>query len=604
MKNLSLLLLFIPFIISCEDEVIKEESKTNIEIFVYKHIGNEKIPVEGASIFTIPKSQKALSDNLGKVVFNDVKPGEYEFFADLSSYGSGKIKYKIIEGENKINIQIIKDLQIDYSPKIKILSPQLPASFRINENIVFKLKITDDSTKYENIQVKITSDPDGVLFQGNPDSNGDLMFETSTLTKAKHKITVSATDKDDITAYNTFNLSTLAPNKPTLDSAISKNSLVYLFWKKQQEADFLKYEIYRANDSILEGELISTITNSEELSFIDNSAPLVDFVFYYIKVYNVELESRNSEKIKVNYPAGKLYKFTPILPVHHPEKNIIYTIYDNRLKMIDYEKYTEKEIILNTTGINSVVIGDNGFGQEIYISSLNSNYIYIYNAESLELTFKINTGLKVGCVATNNKGFIVASVNPNPWWEEPVRTYSRKTGAKISGNPGNAFDNSIIKFIPNTNNIITITQDISPIDMDYLTIDNNGQITNLYDDPYHGDYRLDPKIFKISPNGNYLITGNNGTIYSASKLLTYLGEITSSNEYADFAFNTNGTKIFAATKNTNSIDEITYPDLTKNTPLETKGKPLYLLNFKNKLISLSLIENTGDVFIIEQFDIQ
>lgn len=589
--------------LGCNEKVPPLE--TNGDIYVHVEAYG---PVTGATVFTVPATVQGVTDKFGTVLLRDIKPETYEIYAQHAQYGSGKSILRVISDSLcDTRIQLIGGTTIGFVPSIVMILPGLPANFKLNEKIVFSLDITDDDSPAADINVVISSDIDGKLYEAHPDASNHISFETSTLSRGVHHITVTATDKDKYSSTKTFDVSTNAPGEIVLESAIASLGKVNLKWAKYSETDFLRYEVYRASDADQSGQLIASFNSADSVTYSDKTPPLVSEVYYYVKVLNSNDNFRNSNRIKVSYPGGKIYFYAATDAVHHPTEPVIF-ILDNagyKLRAINYE--TNEEIssttIQGTAG--RMDIGDNGSGLEIYLPSSDGK-IYIYDALTLNLVTTITAGLPVKCVITNGHGYLAASLTPSPWWEQPVRTYSRSTGINISGNTGsNVFEGSILRFIPNADKFISISTSVSPVDMDYFELTSSGMITLNSDDSYHGDYPLDPNIFRISGNGEYLVTGNTGAVYSASQTMIYKGLIERGALYfSDYVFSSDCNTIYAGTSNRNSIQIVKYPELTRTGELLTKGYPEFMFFVNGNIISLSKVSLNSNNFAIEKIKVE
>jgi hypothetical protein len=305
-------------------------------------------------------------------------------------------------------------------------------------------------------------------------------------------------------------------------------------------------------------------------------------------------------------PAEKIYYYTITDAVHHPSQPIVYIV-DNatqKLRAINYRTQTEINSISLNGSVGKIDIGDNGFGIEIYVPD-NNGHIKVYNAGNLNLVTTINTGFPTNCVVTNGHGYLVASLDPSPGWEMPVRTYSRSKGFRISGNTGIVYKLSMLRFIPNTDNIISISTTVVPEDMNFFELDSTGIIISNNDDIYHGDYPLDPNIFKISSNGEFVITGKSGAVYGASSSMIYIGMVERGTLYfSDFAFSEDGNTIYAGTSNRNSIQIIKYPELTRFNEVLLKGYPKFLFYYDGEIISVSKTDKDSTNYIFETIKIE
>lgn len=587
----------------CSDKIMHLEKNGDIYVSV-----RSSGPVFGAEVFTVPATVTGVTDKFGTVLLRDLKPATYEVYAQHPVFGSGKSVLRVVSDSlTNTYIQLIDGTTIGFVPLIDLILPGIPADFKFNDKVTFSLDVTDEDSPATDIIVVVSSDLDGKLYEGHPDATNHISFETSTLSRGVHHIEITATDKENYSSVKAFDLSTNAPWEIELESAVVVSGQVNIKWAKYLGNDFSRYELYRSDNASEDGQMIASFSSVDSLKFSDKTPPLVSEVYYYVKVLNTSEKFRNSNRISVAYPGGKIYFYSVTDVVHHPTEPIIY-ILDNagyKLRAINYE--TNEEISGTTIqGIaGKMAIADNGFGLEIYLPSSNGN-IYVYEASTLNLVTTISTGLPVKCVVTNGHGYIVASLRPDPWWEQPVRTYSRSTGMNISGNTGsNVFESNILRFIPNSDKIISISTSVSPVDMDYFELSNTGTITLHADDSYHGDHYLDPYIFRISGNGEYLVTDKTGTVYSATQTMIYEGEIERGTLYfSDYVFSSDSKTIYAGTSNRNSIQIVKYPELTRTNELMTKGYPDFMFFVKGNIIVLSKVSLISENFAIEKISVE
>ena len=589
---------------SCkEDEITLNNG--DLYVTVYANSEYSEAPIKGANIFTVPATKQAITDAFGTVLLTDLEPASYEIYANLNGYGSGKEVVRIKpDSLKKISIFIEEGVSTGFTPEIEVILPGSPANFAFTENIVFSLNVVDYDSQANDLDVVISSNLDGTLIETHPDASNNVKFETSALSRGLHEITINATDADGYTTTKIIEVSTMAPGNITFESAVTSSGTVELQWQKYTFDDFNGYEVLRSQDKDTEGQVIASFSDINEVSYIDELPPLTSEVYYYIRVSNTEEQTRNSNKIQVTEPAGKIYYYSITDAVHHPVEPIVYVVDSVSQKLISINYHTQT--VLNSVSLGETVgkidIGDNGYGLEVYVPN-NSGFIKIYNAGTLNLVTSINTGFANKCVATNGNGYLVASINEPFWRDKPIRTYSRSTGVNISGNGDHGGD--YIRFIPDTDKIITISNGVKPEDMEYLQMDNTGKILLHKDDRYHGAHPLDPNIFRISSNGEFVITGNVGAVYSATSSMIYKGMVDRGSMYfSDFAFSEDGNTIYAGTSNRTSLQIIKYPELTRNDEILTKGYPEFLFYSNGEIISISKTEPDQDNYAIERIEIE
>lgn len=607
-KILPLSLLLLLFVYACnkKDEdnnliIITETGDLNVSVSV-----NGYYPADQAMVYTNPASQQGFTDAFGSVLLKGIEPGSYEVFSSLSNVGSGKSVINIKANElNEVHVNIIEGVNVGIAPIINLILPQTPAEFSENDTITFSADISDDETLPQNILVTWESSLDGVFNTTPPDANFHVQFSTTSLSRGVHEITLTAEDEEGYKNQKTFEVSTLSPKSVELYEPIKTNGKVVLNWSKFQGSAFLKYEVFRSDEncSAFSNEIIGTIDDVNTTTFTDEQPPMEYQVCYHIRVSNTEYFAKNSNSQTVEQPSGYIFNFVPNDMLKHPTENFVYLIDKSGNKLIKFD-YVNMELVQETLlqgTIGYIDIADNGFGVEVYVPS-SDGWVYVYSADDLSQTFSINTGLPTASVVTNGAGYIVASLQPSPWWEDPVRTYSRSNGMLIDGNGD--FDRDRLRMIPGSHEIISISTGISPTDMEYFLLNENGFIEEHHDDDYHGDYPLDATKFRISEDGSYAITSWQGAVYAANSGMEYKGQLQhGSLHFSDFAFSSDGADIYAATSDRKSIQIGHYPSLIRDNEILTRGFPIFIIRDGNQIIAISKADENSYNTGIEILDI-
>jgi hypothetical protein len=601
LKLSSLLFFFLIFFTNCEKDIL-QIGDVNVVVSSNTTFG----PVKGARVFTNPSSIEGETDNFGSALLKGLSVGSYEIFASLPNIGTGKATVSVKNNELvQVNIQIIQGVNVTFAPTVKLVLPSLPAEFSFGETVKFSATATDDKTQSSRLKVQWMSDKDGLLNSTTPDANGNIGFETNKLSRNLHVITLTVEDEDKQKTVVKVNVNNLAPKAVELAVPTKNTGKIDLAWSLFQGENFKQYEVYRSDDcNESTGKLLATISDRNNTKFTDAIPPILQEACYYVKVLNTDGYSRTSNIQKVSQPSGTVFNFTVKDALKHPTKSIIYLISEGDQKIVKYD-YSTNTILSSTnlpgkTGIST--IGNNGFGVEIYVPCTDG-WVYVYNAETMALATSINAGLPASSVAINGMGTVIVCVRPSPWWEKPVRTFRRDNGLPLGSNNGSAFDGSIIRMISGKNEALTISSSVSPIDMDHLKLNTDGSLT-LTDDKYHGDYPLDPFIFKIAPSGEYAVTSLSGAVYTANSSMTYKGQIQrGALSFSDFEFSANSNVIYAATQNRKSIQIAKYPELTRDNEILTKGLPKFIFRDNNKLISFSISAENPLLSIVEILDI-
>lgn len=588
---------------SCKKEKIKQG---DLEVTVY--VGGN--PAKDAQVYTSPASQSGLTDDFGSVLLRALEEGSYEVFANVAGVGTGK-KVVLIEPDklSSIEIYIIPGVNGGLAPVIENVLPVAPAEFAIGETIQFSATVNDEKTALPALRITWESDKDGILNQDAPNAQGKIGFSTTNLSKNLHAITLTVKDEDDYESKFTFQLSTLAPQTVNLLEPQKQQGKVILNWTTYPGNDFKSYEIWRSDEncSDLNKVFVGTVSDKNTTTFTDALPPFAQQVCYFLRLTNQENISRNSNTRLVSEPGGLVLHFVPFDVHKHPTLPRLYLLDREALKLtvFDYEQMSVVAQLNLPAVINKCDLADNGFGLEFYAPA-EDGWVYVYDAENLTLTTSINVGLACSSVATDGNGHLYVGCAPSPWWEQPVRSFSRASGLQLNGPSDNGvFERNVIRRVPGKNELMTISTTVSPTDMEHYKFDlNTGDLTEHTDDLYHGDHPLDPHIFRIDPSGSYAITSAEGAVYTANSTMNYRGFLQRGTLlFSDYAFNEDGSIIYAATSNRKSVQIGRYPQLTRQDELLTRGYPMHVFRDQQKLVLVSKPDPGNLLIGIEVIDL-
>ena len=557
--------------------------------------------VEGAAVSTDPPTETHITDVLGTVTLSKVPVGTYSIAATKEEIGSGKKVVAVTENEvSEVNIALVPGVFFSYAPTVDILLPESGAGYAEGEEITFSAHVADQETPPQELDIRWLSSVDGEFNTTAPDNQGRVSFSTSSLSPAEHVIYLEVTDSDDQTSVDSVLVSTLYPRAVELQTPTKEDGKVFLAWTASTSSSFAQYEVYRKDPGAREGKgvLLATITNASTTTTVDELPPFVAESFYSVVVTTTQGYQRSSNEQRVEEPAGPVLGFVPFDVVRHPSEPRLYALdrTNARIVVIDYERrevVQEKEM---DGFLGYMDVGDNGFGTELYVPG-SDGFVYVLDAASLNQVAVVNTGLSNTSVVIDGRGHVYVALQPSPWWEQPVRTYSRETGLHIDGNGD--FDGDRLRMLPSKLEIISITTSVSPVDMEYFRFNEDATFAEHRDDRYHGDHPLDSRIFRIAPGGAYSITSSRGAVYTADGNMEYLGQVQrGSLSFSDFAFDESGETIYAATGNRASIQVASYPALTRSSEILTRGFPAFIFRDDDRLVGLSRsTENANTVGI-------
>jgi len=490
------------------------------------------------------------------------------------SLGEHVIRLEAANADSFVGADSVMIVVAALPPEVTLLLPEDEQAFTPGEEIVFSAHVSDRETPVMELSYEWASDLSGMISSGYPDLNGDILAGTTALPSGEHIITLSVTDADTLTTTASATIFNLLPGPFEQFDAMIQNGQATLTWSETSDPDFDRYTIYRSEEEGEQGDSIGVVTTVEETTFIDTGAPFVSAAYYHVRVYNTHGYFRASEVVEVDNPGGLTLMNEPEAMLLHPTETWIYLDYGGTIFRVDFSSME----ILGTGNVASSSgwksLGDCGQGVEIYCPG-GDGWIRILDPVDFSDIASINTGLSTKCAIAGLHGIVYASVMPSPWWEQPLRTYDRVTGAYIDG--GGDYSGCRLRLLPSGNEIIEITTGISPVDMDYYRFDDSGTFLEHEDDDQHGATPLDADLFYTSPSGAFVISSNQAAMYSANSSMSYLGLLPRGDRlFEDFTFSADGNMIYAAVMGEQLILAYTYPSMQQTGEIATRTRPLFV----------------------------
>ncbi len=615
MKNIfraALVCLTILLLISvtgCDNSV---ESDKNIntgelEVTVFTPGYNGSLPglIKGAKVLIKGIDSVFNTDAYGKVYLNSIVTGTHEVIAFYEATGSAFERVKVEAGA-LAKIALTLSPSVLYEPKIQFMDIGSYYDYQsVEDTLVFTLKVTDNITSSEKIEVEIIDSYDGKLFKGYPSSSGEINLKFFSKKKGIHVLKVTAKDSDGYIGRDSLVIRYTRPPKVIVNAAVV-NGGVQLNWTKCNDSSFVCYEIYQGNSDMYFA-LLKQINNPDSLIFLDQAPPIIDSVFYKIVTNNREGLRSESNIVKVCNPCGAIYNYTLKNAVIHPSLPYLYfTTNDNRLVMLNYETETIVKAISLNSSPQLMVIGDNGLGIELYVPD-ESGMLSIYDPVNLDKIFSINCYSKVTSVAIDGKKHIIVGVSSLVILSEPVMCYDRITGNYISG-AGTLYA-PIIKIFPDKKKIMAAAYDkynSNPV-LEYYEIGDDGKFTLTKTPSIQNFSGMLPSLFNISPDGKYAVTGREGVILNQAYLFNYAKKLGGlGNAFEDYAFDMLGEKIYAAHTSINKILLYRYETGQILTSYYTKQYPFRIFLKGSKLVVISKANaeySNFTKFIVETVDV-
>lgn len=384
------------------------------------------------------------------------------------------------------------------------------------------------------------------------------------------------------------------PNQIILkDLSISGDS-IKLSWSKLDTLKFAGYLIIRkdSKDVIIDPTsyninqyLVAKIHDPSITSYTDTNIPITPYLEYQIigllsNNYDYNYIFSNSKVYE--RPSIKAFDFNvlEIIPDLPNDRLIIIEKNQGKISILDYESLAVVKSVTTNATIGYCSIGNNGNTKELYVPR-SDGWVFVYNAETLEKIDQIDMGHPSSCVVNKNGKLFISTDR----WTKPLKVFDRTSKQKISesGDHGGAR----LRIIPNTNaEIIEVSINISPTDLDYFKFDVNGNFVLHKNDRYHGDYPLNADIFQFFPDGKKFITASEGAIYDID--LNYINRLPKGDlRFSDYAFDSNSSIIYCASSNSKKI--VSYSNLSFNKIKEykTQGYPFKIFRKDDTLICVS-----------------
>ena len=400
-----------------------------------------------------------------------------------------------------------------------------------------------------------------------------------------------ACKKEDVIVVNPSQKEAL-----TIDQVINDSSIV-LTWKKFTGTHFRQYRIIRAatylkNDQFtMFYDTVFIGTDINVTSFTETKMPVAKDIYYNLYT--------DRDTVGVYTPALTVSYQRPNSVLYCQPNDVLFSKAQKKLYIIEQQKihivdYISGRPVLSKefpTGIGYCALGTFNGSNELYVP-LNDGWVQILDATTLELKDRIYVaGFGIGSVlALNGKVYASSSDRSLSGYSNCVKVFDRASKTLI-GRTGYWDQTRLVALEGTAVEMIDLTINQSPVSLAYYSFAADGTPLVKKEDTYHGDYTMSPSIVRSFPDGSRFITSGSGTIFNKSLVFDrYIKQYPGYNDsYTDFAFNTDGSIIYAANGPLKKIDIIRYPSTTNTGNYPTKFGPYKLFRDDNSLISVSKI---------------
>ncbi|MGZ3754275.1 MAG: hypothetical protein ACXVAY_02555 [Mucilaginibacter sp.] len=392
-------------------------------------------------------------------------------------------------------------------------------------------------------------------------------------------------------------LSSLPSIQLKVDNIINDSTIV-LKWTKLNNKGFVSYSLYRSGTFLVNGKIVSgstllkTFTSADSLQYTENKMPFGRSVNYSIYAATDSLKNNASAYVTYTRP-NALYQQGLYDVLINDQKKYLY-VYDQtgHILIIDYarnKQITSTDLKVN---IGFCALGDyNGSENELYVPTADG-WLDILDASTLAVKDRIYvTGGAIASVVANNGQLYVSSSDATltiTGYDNQMKIYDRQSKNVISRT--GFWNYTRLLYLQGTNTeVVDLTTNLAPAQLGYYKFDGNGVLQTKTKDPYFAVYNYDFNIFRSFPDGSKFITGASGFIFN--KNLIFDRTLNTNASYLDFAFNSDGSIIYAAggTLNgaQNAIQAISYPSLGVIKSYPTVLVPFKIFRDGNSLIVIS-----------------
>lgn len=386
---------------------------------------------------------------------------------------------------------------------------------------------------------------------------------------------------------------TVIVEQPTLkiDKVINDSTIV-LTWNQYTGTHFKKYILTRqatylkGNDFVTNYDTVLTSPDVKTTSFTENRMPLARDIYYFLIVETASDEpNANFPKVIYTRPNSVLY-CNPTDVIFSKSLNKLYIVEQKKINIIDYA--TGRPVLSKEfpAGIGYCDLATFNGSDELYVPG-NDGWLNIVDAATLELKDRIYvSGLIIGSVLSRNGKLYVSSSDESlGLYSNNMKVYDRATKIMVN-RVGSYYPSKLMAFDNSNVEMIEIALNRYSPETAYYLFSPDGNLVLNHGSFSLGNYYVSTSVIRSFPVGEKFITANSGSIFNQS--FVFERSLKQSNGfYTDFAFNNNGSIIYAADIQYKRIDVINYPAITFTASYPTRLYPYKMFRNDNTLIVVS-----------------
>lgn len=352
--------------------------------------------------------------------------------------------------------------------------------------------------------------------------------------------------------------------------------MVSLSWTLAGDMNYTYYKIVRSDSPNGQQTELGTY-NPTQFSAMSN-VPFSPYLEYQIIGFKANGEQVKSNVVKIERPEIKLLNLKVFDAQFDKNTGKLYLLdTDGKIAIYDVNSGAVTHQINTNAVLGYSDLGTYNGSTELYVAR-KDGWVDIYDSNNLTLKDQVNFGMPLVSTVYYN-GKLYGSVADY----DKVKCIDRATKNLVSQSYSE-YTGRMRKSVGTSVKLYTITQNMTPIDMDLYTFDLNGNYLSHQDDTYHGDHPLNYRIFETFPDGR-VITSSTGSVYNSQ--MVYQNDLPSGNaKLTSFDFDNNS---IIAGNMAKTIDFYNINTYTKTQTINTKRFPYKVFNYNNKVICISSV---------------
>lgn len=368
-------------------------------------------------------------------------------------------------------------------------------------------------------------------------------------------------------------------NKINLSSNYNDVSeIINLSWTLSGDTSYMQYKIVRSDSQ--NGVQTELMTAGGTQFSYSSAVPFSSYSEYQVIGIKTNGEQIKSNTVKVERPEIKVLNLKTFDAQFDKNTGKLYLLdTDGKIALYDVNSGTVTHQISTNAVLGYADLGVYNGNVELYVSR-KDGWVDIYDGNNLTLKDQVNFGIQlISTVYHNGKLYGSAAGAEN------VKCVDRTTKTLVSqSNSSFSYSGRMRKSVGTSVKLYTITQNLTPVDMDLYNFDLNGNYVNHQDDIYHGDHPLNYRIFETFPDGR-IITSNTGSVYNSQMI--YQNDLPSGNaKLTSFDFDSNS---IIAGNMSKTIDFYNINTYTKTQTISTKKFPYKVFSYNNKVVCVSSV---------------